>query len=142
MARINTKSGKTTPLLAASLLAALCAAPARAQESSPPAMAFGQEMPQQFLVNRLTNPSRETIEQNARNEARPDYSRAPDKGPGSGPVSGPAPVEVSRAPAPSGAGKATAPAEVAGGQPVDNGNYYDPFPKQFLVNRILGGGSF
>jgi hypothetical protein len=124
--------------LAASLLAAICAVPARAQEASPPAMAFGQEMPQQFLVNRLTNPSRETIEQNARNDARPDYSRAPDKGPGSGSAS----VEASRAPAPSGVGKATAPAEVAGGQPADNGNYYDPFPKQFLVNRILGGGGF
>ena len=42
-------------------------------------MAFGQEMPQQFLVNRLTNPSRETVEQAARNDAKPDYSRAPGK---------------------------------------------------------------
>jgi len=125
-------------ILAASLLAAICAAPARAQESSPPVTAFGQEMPQQFLVNRLTNPSRETIEQNAREDAnnKVDYSRAP----GEQRAVAPAPVEASRAPAPSGAGKATAAPEVAGGQPADNGNYYDPYPKQFLVNRLLGGG--
>jgi hypothetical protein len=122
--------------LAASLLAALCAAPARAQEASPP-MAFGQEMPQQFLINRLTNPSRETVEQTAREDANAklDYSRAPGQAP-----SAPASVDASRAPAPSGAGKATPSAEVAGVQPADNGNYYDPYPKQFLLNRLLGGG--
>ena len=120
--------------LAASLLVALCAAPARAQEASPP-MAFGQEMPQQFLINRLTNPSRETVEQAAREDAnnKLDYSRAPGEQRALAPV-------ASRAPAPSTAGKATAPAEVAGAQPADNGNYYDPYPKQFLLNRFLGGG--
>jgi hypothetical protein len=123
--------------LAASLLAALCAAPARAQEASPPARAFGQEMPQQFLINRLTNPSRETVEQAAREDAdaKLDHSRAPGQA-----ASAPASVDASRAPAPGPAGKATAPAEVAAAQPPDNGNYYDPYPKQFLLNRFLGGG--
>ncbi len=105
MARIKTNSGKTAPLLAASLLAALCAVPARAQEASPPAMAFGQEMPQQFLVNRLINPSRETVEQTAREdaEAKLDHSRAP----GDQRAFAPAPVRRQGA-APGGAGKATA----------------------------------
>ena len=137
MARIKTKSGKTAPFLAVSLLAALCAVPAHAQEASPPPMAFGQEMPQQFLVNRLVNPSRETIEQTAREDANAklDYSRAPGQA-----ASAPASVDASRAPAPGAAGKTTASAEVAGAQPPDNGNYYDPYPKQFLLNRFLGGG--
>jgi hypothetical protein len=133
MARIKT-------LLAASLFAAICGAPARAQEAAAAPMAFGQQMPQQFLVNRLINPSRETIEQNAREEARPDYSRAPDKGPASGPAPAPVPVDASRAPAPSGAGNATPSTQVAAGPPPDNGNYYDPYPKQFLLNRMFGGG--
>ena len=104
-------------------------------------MAFGQEMPQQFLVNRLTNPSRETIEQNAREDARPRLFPRARQGAWFEAASGPAPVDVSRAPAPSGAGKAAAPAEVAGAQPADNGNYYDPYPKQFLLNRLLGSGN-
>jgi hypothetical protein len=122
--------------LAASLLAALCAAPARAQEAAPP-MAFGQEMPQQFLINRLTNPSRATVEQTAREDAdaKLDHSRAPGLA-----ASAPASVDASRAPAPGVAGKAPPSAEVAGGPPADNGNYYDPYPKQFLLNRFLGGG--
>jgi hypothetical protein len=121
--------------LAASLLAALCAAPARAQEASPP-MAFGQEMPQQFLINRLTNPSRATVEQTAREdaEAKLDYSRAPGEKRAVAPAPG-----AGSAPAPGAAGAPPA-AEVAGAQPADNGNYYDPYPKQFLVNRLLGGG--
>jgi hypothetical protein len=124
--------------LAASLLAALCAVPARAQEASPPAMAFGQEMPQQFLINRLTNPSRETVEQAAREDANAklDYSRAPGERRAVAPAPG-----AGKAAAPGETGKAPPSAEVAGGPPADNGNYYDPYPKQFLLNRLLGGGN-
>jgi hypothetical protein len=137
MAQINTKSGKTAPLLAVSLLAALCAVPAYAQEASPPAMAFGQEMPQQFLVNRLVSPSRATVEQTAREdaEAKLDYSRAPGDQRALTPTPG-----AGKAAAPGEPGKASPSAEVAGGPPADNGNYYDPYPKQFLLNRFLGGG--
>jgi hypothetical protein len=136
MAQIKTKSGKTAPLLAVSLLAALCAVPAQAQETSPP-MAFGQEMPQQFLVNRLVSPSRETIEQTAREDAdaKLDHSRAPGEQRALAPTPG-----AGKASAPGEPGKAPASAEVAGAQPPDNGNYYDPYPKQFLLNRMLGGG--
>jgi hypothetical protein len=125
-----------TSFLATSLLAALCAGPARAQEASPP-MAFGQEMPQQFLINRLTNPSPAAVQQAAREdaEAKLDYSRAP----GERRAAAPAPV-AGKATAPGEPGKAPPSAEVAGAQPSDNGNYYDPYPKQFLLNRLMGGG--
>jgi len=136
----KTKSGKTAPLLAASLLAALCAAPARAQSPAPQAeTAFGQEMPKQYFINRMTNPSRETIEETAREEARPAYSRAPDKGPASVAAGTAASLtEAGRGPPPSEAGKGAPSVEVAGGQPTSDGSYYDPYPKQYLLNRMFG----
>ena len=136
MVRIDKNKGRqAAPLLAAGLLAALCAAaPARAQTAPQSETAFGQEMPKQYFINRLVNPSRETVQQEAREEIenKPTASRAPGRAP--------AAVEPAKAPPAGELAKAQPAGEAAGQQAANDGNYYDPYPRQFLVNRLFNSG--